>query len=227
MNVGLYATKIQAEVMKEREGIEGAYDRYPEATLFWAAIDLAGSTNYRIVRGPKDGYVRGETFLVLVAAVVSRSSEIRLVKEIGDEVLLAATSLRQLFESVILVDQITHQMADVAGSPDYPFRIRAALGFGAAKRLTRRHEDYLGSPLDELSRLMKVRSESANLLIHDDAYKPSVDILKEYTAFLSVSEPKMVPAESSKGMLRNVFYREMLVDRARLVEFREHFVPWR
>ena len=227
MNVGLYATKLQALVMKEREEIEAAYERYPDPTLFWAFVDLVGSSNYRIVHGLKSGYVRGETFFSLIGAVVSRSADLRIVKEIGDAVLLACSTFRPLFEGVVLVDQISRQMADLAGTKNFPFAVRAGLGFGPAKRLTRRHEDFLGTPIDQLSRIMGIRSEKTNLLVDEDAYGPSKDILQEYQPTITVGEPHQVPAAKSKDMLRSVYYREIIVDHAALPEFRNHFSYWK
>ena len=227
MNVGLYATKLQALVMKEREEIETAYERYPDSTLFWAFIDLVGSSNYRIVHGLKSGYVRGETFFSLVGAVVARCADLRVIKEIGDAVLLACSSFRPLFESLVLVDQISRQMADLAGTQNFPFAVRGALGFGAAKRLTRRHEDFLGAPIDQLSRIMGIRSERTNLLIDVDAYGPSKDILQEYQPSIKIGEPQTVPESTSKSMVRSVYYREILVDHESLPEFRSHFSYWK
>ncbi len=226
MNVGFYATRIQAQAMREREEIESAYDRYPDATLFWCFVDLIDSANYRLVHGPKDGYVRGETFFSLVGAVLAPCAETRLVKELGDGCFLASPTFRPLFESVILIDQTAQQLAAVAGSAEFPFGVRAGIGFGPGKRLTRRHEDYLGTSIDQVARVASVRA-AASLLIHEDAYRPSVDILREYESFLTVGEPQMVPAEASKHIVRPILYRELRVDRGALADFREHFLPWR
>lgn len=227
MNVGLYATKIQANALKTREEIESAYDRYPDQTLFWCFIDLVESSNYRIVHGPKKGYIRGETFFTLVDSVIASCPDVRLVKEIGDAVFLCSSDIRNIFECMILIDQTAQQLASVAGTDHYPFAIRAAIGFGVAKRLKRRHEDFIGIPIDQLARIMSIKSETANLFIHEDAYSPAADILPEYSDFLSIGEPKMVPADKSKQMLRPVYYREITIDYVTLFEFKEHFVPWR
>ena len=213
--------------MKEREEIESAYERYPDPTLFWCFVDLVNSSNYRIALGPKDGYVRGETFFSLVNGVIAPCSDVRVIKEIGDSVFLAAATIRPLFECMILIDQTAHQLADVAGSLQFPFAVRAAIGFGAAKRLMRRHEDFLGTPIDQLARVMAVRSEVSNLLLQEEAYQPSQDILREYAPFLQVADPKMVSGEASKHQLRPIYYRELIVNRSALVEIRDHFAHWR
>jgi len=227
MNVGFYATKLQALVMKEREEIEAGYERYPDSTGFWSFIDLVGSSNYRIVHGLKAGYVRGETFFSLVGAVVSRCVDLHLIKEIGDAVLLGCSSFRPLFECLVLVDQISRQMADLAGTQNFPFAIRGGIGFGPAKRLARRHEDFLGAPIDQLSRIMGIRSERSNLLIDEDAYNPSKDILQEYRPQIETGHPQLVPEAKSKGMVRSVYYREIIVDHESLPEFRNHFSYWK
>ncbi|MGH8605428.1 MAG: hypothetical protein ACREXR_22360 [Gammaproteobacteria bacterium] len=50
MTVGLYASKIQAEVLAERSVLEKAYRDYPDANLYWCMIDLAQSSNFRLSR---------------------------------------------------------------------------------------------------------------------------------------------------------------------------------
>jgi hypothetical protein len=227
MNVGLYATRLQAAVMRDREDAEAAYERYPDATLFWCFVDLVASSNFRIANGLKDGYVRGETFFSLAASTIAQCADLRLLKELGDAVLLSATTFRPLFESMILIDQVARQLAAVAGTRQFPFSIRAAIDFGPAKRLSRRHEDFLGTPIDRLSRIMSVRSPTANLLLSEEAYQPSREIVQEYAAFLTTGDPIPLPADKSKGLTRQVFYRELRVDPSLLVEFRDHFVPWR
>lgn len=226
-DVSLYATKVQAIVLKHREDVEKAYDTYADEPLFLAFVDLAGSSNYRIANGPKKGYVRGETFFSMVHAAITPISAVKLIKEIGDEVLLAASSLRPVLESVILIDQAAYQLAPIVGNDRYPFRIRAGIGVGTCKMLRRPHEDYLGTAIDQLARIMTIRSEATNLLIHDEVYKREEAILQEYSSFLTVGQPKPVPFEQSKGMLEAIFYRELLVDREALTGFREYFQPWK
>ncbi len=226
MMVGLYATKIQAQVMRERKDIEDLYDQYPDTTFFWCIVDLVGSSNYRLLHGPKEGYVRGQTFFSLAATAIAPSPEVRLLKEIGDAVLICAPTCRPLLEVVCLMAQAARQLAAVAGSEQFPFAIRAGIDFGPAKRLSRGHEDFLGAPIDRLSRIMSVRSEACNVLISEDAFQPSGDIIREYP-FIAYSDPIMLAQEKAKGLLRPVYYREVIIDWHRLVEFREHFVPWR
>ncbi len=227
MDVSLYAARIQAEVLRVRDDLEAAYDRYADATFFWAFVDLVDSSNYRIAHGPKEGYVRGEAFFTLVRTVIAPCTDVRLIKEIGDEVFLSAPSFRPLFESLVLMDQTAQSLALVVGTENYPFAVRGGIGFGPGKRLIRPHEDFLGTPIDQLARIMSVRSERGNLLLHDAAHRPSEEILKEYSGFLQVGEQRMVPAELSKGMRKPVYYRELVIDGAGLRKFRDHFHPWK
>jgi class 3 adenylate cyclase len=229
MNVGFYAAKVQTQVMRYRENIEYAYERYPDTTRFWGLIDLVGSSNYRLLNGPGKGYVRGETFFSLVNEVITPYSEIELLKEIGDASLLAADSLRPLLESLVLADQVALQMRLLAGDEQFPFAIRAGISYGPAKKLNRPHkpQDYLGSPLDQLARILGIRSSDANLFLHEAAYQSQEAIIQEYSAFLSVSGAKTLSGAESKGMLQPVYYRELKIDRAALREFRNHFSPWR
>lgn len=225
MNVGLYATTIQARVMREREDIEAAYDLFPDLSNFWSLIDLTASSNFRLAHGPKEGYVRAETFFAIVRQVITPYAEVRLIKEIGDAVLLTAPGFRPLFESLLLVDQVAYQMGAITGSGDYPFAIKGAIGHGAGKRLTRRYEDFVGTPIDQLARLM-THSSKAPLLLHEDAYRPARDIIDEYASIVTLSDPLLLSPKSSKGMIRQVYYREIVVDRNALKDFRKYFKYW-
>jgi hypothetical protein len=227
MNVGLYAAQIQAEVTRRREALEQAYEKYPDSWLFWCFLDLVDSSNFRIVKGAKEGYLRGETFLGLVSSVIGPCADVTLVKEMGDGVLLASPDFRPLFESALLIDQTSSQLAAVAGDERFPFAIRTALGYGLAKRLNRPQEDFLGSSIDQLARLMSVRDDDSNLLIQEEAFKVSAEILREYEDCVDVDDPRPLPLQAGKGMLRDIYYRPVRVDRKNLMDFRVHFVPWR
>ncbi|MFP5205895.1 MAG: hypothetical protein ACLGSH_11110 [Acidobacteriota bacterium] len=227
MKLGFYATRIQAQVMKEQDELDSAYDRCPDASLYWCFIDLKNSSNYRIVHGAKDGYIRAETFFALINEVIGPCPEIRLIKEIGDEVLLAATAFKPLFESLLLADHVARQLSSLTGSAQFPFGIRGAIGYGLAKRLLRRREDYLGSPIDRLARIMGTRSEVSNLLLDEEAYSESAEILKDYVPEIEIGQPRLIASEQVKGLLSNVYFREIIVARERLGETGRHFAPWR
>ena len=218
MRTEYFTTASQARVTRQREVIEQAYDSLPETLGYWAMIDLVKSSNYRLTRGAKPGYIRGETFFSLVRDVVGRSSETRVIKEIGDAVLLSSLTFRPIFECVILVDQVAHQMAAIAGDGDYPFAIRSGIGFGNAKRIVRDNDDFLGAPIDRLARIMGVRSETSRILVDDEAYRVSAEVAAEYVSVLKFSESMMLSAEIAKNMARPVTYREVRMDRGALLE---------
>jgi hypothetical protein len=213
--------------MREYEQAENTYDRYPEIIQFWASVDLVSSSNYRLEHGPRQGYVRGETFFSLISTVIASCPEIRLLKEMGDAVLLSADTFRPLLESLILIEQTAQQLSRILTAERYPFSVRSAVDFGPAKRLIRRGEDFLGIPLDRLSRLMRVRHENSSIVLHEDLMSFSEDILLEYQSFLTVGNPQTLSAELTKGMTRLVQYRHLFIDRDRLAEFENFFVPWK
>src|ERR1043165_3459691 len=93
-DVNFYATKVNALVLKQREDMAAAYDRHSETNAFWAFVDLKASSNYRIARGPKKGYVRGETFFSIVRAVIAPAEDVRLIKELGDAAAMSSRCLR-------------------------------------------------------------------------------------------------------------------------------------
>ena len=227
MNVAFYATRIQAQVMSQHRHIEDAYERFSDAVMFWCMIDLVDSSNFRLVYGPKEGYVRAETFFSLIRAVINPSSEIRLLKEIGDAVLLAAPTFRPLFESVVLIDKVAKQLDFIANTEYYPFAVRCGIAFGPSKRLMGRNEDFVSSSLDQLARIMGIRSSKSNFFVHEDAFKQFEPMAREYGAFLRFSGPSMLPVEKARNMLKEIYYREMDIDQKALGAFKECFVPWR
>ena len=229
MDVGTYATTIQARAMRDRESIEEAYDTYPESMLFWGFVDLQGSSNFRLARGAKEGYIRAETFFSLVRGVIAPCEDLTLIKEIGDEVMLSCSSLRPLLEAVLLLDQSTWQLSGILADDHYPFSVRAAIGFGSAKRLvaTRRSgEDYVGSAIDELARIMSIKDGSP-VKMSRAAHDTSEEVLAEYSTILDIGPLKPMTGGKAEQHFREIYYRDVTVDRKKLGEFRSFFAPWK
>jgi hypothetical protein len=227
MNVGLYASKIQAEVLADRAALEKAYRDYPDANLYWCMVDLAQSSNYRLAMGPERGYIRGESFFSLVKAATRPYADIRVFKEIGDAVLMCCTGFRPLLESGILMLQATKQLAHVAGDQTYPFAIRMGMDFGIAKKLSRRHEDYLGESIDRLARIMSVRSASANFLVGEPAFSNNRKIVDEYKSICTASPPVQLQLTGGKQLTEQVIYRELILKPDTLSEFSDYFTEWK
>ena len=140
---------------------------------------------------------------------------------------MTSSSFRPMFESMILIGETARQLSHVVGSDNFPFALRSAIGFGPAKRLMRSQEDFIGTPIDQLARIMNIRSQSSNLLIHEEAYRISKDIITEYDLFANVSDPIMLPDKLTKSMSLPLYYREVLIDGTELLKFRGHFEPWK
>lgn len=227
MKLNFILTKIQAAVERDQEKFFQSYSSLTDDTKVWCMIDLVNSSNYRLLKGPQLGYIRGETFFSLIRNVISSNNQIRLIKEIGDAVLVGSDSLRPLIESVILINQVAQNIKSTTPDEFYPFEIRSGFSFGIAKKLLRPSEDFLGSPIDQLARIMAIRSSTSNTLIQEEAYQHFSDILKEYNSFLSVSESKKLMPKESKNMLKDIFYREIYIDLQELLNFSDHFISWR
>jgi len=227
MDVEFYATKAQADVLWSRQVSEANYDRLPERSMYFAFIDQKFSSASRAVSGAKHGYVRGEAFISLVNSVIGKCSEIKLIKEIGDEVFLVSESFRSLLESCLLIEFAANNLSDVIGSAGHPFGIRAAIGFGVVKRIARPQEDYIGSPIDQLARVMGIRSNSSNVLIHEDGFKINKDLFREYGAAIAVSSAIRMTSDQSKNFPDDIFYREVVVNRQVLGALRDCFVCWK
>lgn len=226
MNLGLYASKIQAEVLAERAALDKAYRDYPDANHCWCLVDLVQSSNYRLDKGPERGYIRGESFFALVKAATRPYVTVRIFKEIGDAVLMYCPTFRPLLESGTLLIQAAKQLAYVAGDRSYPFAVRLGIESGVAKRLSRRHEDYLGEPIDRLARIMTVRSEKSDFLIGESAFDPHRKILDEYRRILEVSPPMQLKLTGGKVLNEQVYYREVYLNEDHLAEFSDYFFEW-
>lgn len=227
MSVGLYTSKIQAEVLSEREVLKKAYRDYADINLYWCMVDLVQSSNYRLSNGPELGYIRGESFFALIKASTRPYADIRVIKEIGDAVLMCSLGFRPLLEAGILMLQAAKQLAYVAGDQAYPFDIRLGVDFGVAKQLSRRHEDYLGEPIDRLARLMTVRSQNSNFLLGENAYGQNRKIVEEYRAICDVSNPLQLSLPSEKVLNEQVIYREVLSVSKDLSNFTDYFTEWK
>lgn len=227
MTVGLYTSKIQAEVLAERDVLAKAYRDYPDADLYWCMVDLAQSSNYRLHFGPEKGYIRGESFFSLVNASIRPYAELRVIKEIGDAVLICSRGFRPLLESGILMLQAAKQLAYVAGDSTYPFAIRVGVDFGVAKKLTRRHEDYLGEPIDRLARIMTVRSSTSNFLISENSFDQNKKWIDEYKSICKASIPLQLKLAGGKQFMEQVIYRELLLNAETVSSFSDYFTEWK
>lgn len=227
MKLNFIITKLQATIEGEQEKFLKAYSTLTDDTKVWCMIDLANSSNYRLLKGPKLGYVRGETFFSLVKNVISNNKEVRLIKEIGDAVLLSSDGLRPLLESVILINQIAQNIKFTQPEETYPFEIRSGFSFGLAKKLIRQSEDFLGSSIDQLARIMSVRSSSSNMLLQEEAYIHFKKVIEEYDFFLKESEPKKLLPKDTKNMIQDITYRELIISWENLLKFDDYFSEWR
>jgi hypothetical protein len=227
MSYALYASKIQSEVLAGRDSLAKTYREYPDRNLYFCMVDLVQSSNYRLTKGPELGYIRGESFFTLVSAATRPYGEIRLFKEIGDAALMCCPEFRPLLEAGLLMCQASRQLAFVAGDRTYPFSIRLGIDFGIVKRLSRRHEDYLGECIDRLARIMTVRSDRTNVVVGEKAFDPNQRLLEEYAPLCRVSGPLQLQLAAGKQMQEQVIYRELVPHSDPLPEFADFFVSWR
>ena len=226
MTIQHCSTAILANIESQIKIHAKNYDLFKESHLFWAFIDLKESSNYRIIHGPQEGYIRSESFFSLIGQVIAPCDDVRKIKEIGDEVFLSSQCFRSILECVIMTWFLAQRLAISFNSKRHPFSVRAAIGFGPAKRLNRESDDFIGSPIDQLSRIMSVRIEGIDILINETTYRDNKATLDEYKNFLSVSDAKFLDATKSKEMSTNIFYREVLIDKEKLANHDKNFLPW-
>lgn len=221
-----YITRIQAAVIHRRDDILAAYNLSPDDTRFWAFIDLAKSANYRLTKGAKEGYVRGEEFYTLVYSAIAPYAAIQPLKELGDGVLLSSSEVRPMFEACALIAQAAEELAEVAGSESFPFAVRIAIGYGPCKQLRDRlTSDFLGTPIDVVARLNGAASPG-EILVTEDAYGPNRQVFDEYEGFVSFGRIEQLSAAESKSMVQPVSFRRASIDRAKMNAHEGNFVPW-
>lgn len=227
LNINLALAKINAQIQNERDLREESYKNFPDVNRYFAFVDLASNSNYRIAKGSEKGYFRTETFFSLIKSTIDPNPDVNLMKEIGDEGLLVSPEFRPLFESLILINQMAKEMELVAGDERFPFKIRMAISGGIVKKLKRGKEDYVGKCIDQLARLMGIRSESSNFIIHETLYSISgiKEIIGEYD-FIFLSDEIPLSNTASKNMLEKVYYKEIKIDSPKLSEYRKNFKYW-
>lgn len=224
--ISYYVTRIQADVIHRRDDLLSAYELSPDQSRYWAFVDLVGSSNYRLARGAKEGYVRAEEFYTLVYSTIAPYGDIQPLKELGDGILLASTEIRPMFESAVLSVQAASELTDTAGD-SFPFGVRIAIGYGPCKQLRNRlAADYIGSPIDIVARLSGA-AQPNQILINDQAFGPNRQIFDDYSGFANFSEIKQLSPEQSKNMLHPVRYRSVGIDRNAVNSFEGQFSPWR
>lgn len=226
-NISLIVSKLDYQLTELYDKLIKNYDEFPDQSLYTAMIDLSDSSNYRLSKGPRKGYIRSETFFAAIKSVVGQDANIHVLKELGDASLLLASSIRPLFESLILITSLAERIRSVANDDLYPFSVRCGITYGILKKLGgREREDFLGESLDRLSRLMSVKRSDSNILIEQSAFLHSQTIFEEYKSFSKIGDVQGIPLETSKNMITPIFYRPVIVDRDKLLEFKDHFIPW-
>jgi len=221
-----FVARVQADVIRRRDELLTAFDLSPETTSYWAFLDLVGSSNYRLSRGAKEGYVRGEEFYSLVYAAIDPYKEIKAFKELGDGALLESPNIRPLFEASTLIVQTAEALAHVAGSKDFPFAVRISIGFGPCKRLReRKTPDYIGSPIDEAARLNSAAAPNG-IVLSEEAFRPNRQVMDEFE-FVTFGTVKQLSPEQSKNLAKPVLYREASIDPDAFNVCETGFAAWR
>jgi class 3 adenylate cyclase len=225
--ISYYVARMQADVIRRRDELLKAFELSRDTTDYWAFMDLVGSSNYRLTRGAKEGYVRGEEFYSLVYSAIDPYGEVEAFKELGDGVLLRCSNMRPLFEASILIVQTAKELAHVAGSETFPFAVRISIGYGPCKRLRERSAaDYIGSPIDEAARLNGA-AEPDGIVVSEGAFEPNKQVMDEFADFVDFSKVKQLSPEQSKHMIKPVRFRQVTIHREAFNTYEGGFAPWR
>lgn len=231
LETGFIVAQIETKLWTIREQKHAEFRILPQVDRYLCFIDLAQSSNCRIIEGSKVGFIRTETFFSIIKEVIKPCPSVSLIKEIGDEVFIASDEFQPLLECVLLILAVAKKIETDAGTDRFPFRLRCVIGAGAVKKLNRQADDFLGTPIDQLARLMGVRVDDTNFLLHDttDLFRPgNVEVLKAFESILRVAEHnEYISAEASKNMAAKVYYKRAYLDTDKLKNWRDNFMHWR
>lgn len=225
-NIDFYLMQTQIEIFNLGDEVRRAYELFPDEFMCFAFIDLVKSSRFRVERGAREGYIRSEHFFSIVRSVVRVCSDLFLIKEIGDEVMLASRYPRFLMEGIILIDLLIERTALNIHDVTFPFTVRSCIGAGIVKRIKRDRIDYIGTPIDRLARLMSVRDAGSSVLVGAEFVENVSSILPEYKDIIRLGPERILTLDESKNSREPILYRPLLVDRKPLLNADKNFIPW-
>lgn len=217
MNIDLYSTILQANVVAERDEHARIFDRLGAVQLWCGLVGLADSQSFRLARGPREGFIRDETFLSLLRHVINPCTDVRWIRRVGEAILLVSSELRPILECLLLADQVVTRMAVLASDENFPFAMRGAIHAGPLRRLGRPPEDYVGGPINTLAKVFSIQT-SAGLFLRTEDAESAATALADYQDFLACSPAAL---ELNEDFLR------LDPDRKKFLAFDRHFAYWR
>lgn len=151
LDVRLYEIAANTRAQAERE-----YSLSADHQLCIILLDLVASTNHRFFRGPKEAFERATVFYQLCHGIFDHSRTIQIAKKMGDGILAFGTDITEVIEGCLLIMRAERLVRNEFADELFPFQVRIGISQGSLKRISSDGEDYLGSAIDELSKIMGV-----------------------------------------------------------------------
>lgn len=165
VNLELLDAQSYARVVRAREESKQAYASTPDEARVLLMLDLVSSTNHRFFRGAPDAYQRTVVFYSVCQNIFGYAPTIHILKEVGDGILAVAVSSVEALEACFLLKRTELTIRREFPDDTFPFGVRIGLGYGPVRRLASPRPDFLGSAIDELSRIMTDKSVDTGLLL--------------------------------------------------------------
>lgn len=226
MKVEVIEAKLYAKLVQTRELAERSYKNIPGEERAVLMLDLVSSTNHRFYRGPDAAYERAEVFFDLVYNVFGSASSLIIVKELGDGVLAVGTDKREALEACVLVKTIEQLVSRMFADEVFPFSIRIGIGYGSLRRLERPKLDFLGAPIDEISKILTEEVAANSILISRSFNEKAKDIIAEYP-FLTAGDLRWWKDSSESIVHDPIDYYSLQIDLDAMSQWTEQFSPWK
>lgn len=204
-------------------------DEYESAgpeRAFWMMVDLRSSTAYRQFAGSKNAFVRGEVFVEMVRELCGLYSRTQVMKELGDGLLVKATSLRELLEIACLLHAIKRGWPSFDSRGDAPsLDYGAYMTYGDCVQLNRNDAiDYVGTPLDELARVSSYKNSDPSIVLTGSfgAFQAFGEVFDELP-FLSMGPPELLEASLQKAGEKRIRIVRITIDTERFDGFDRYF----
>jgi hypothetical protein len=209
--------------LKIEQSAHSEYQSLMLRTGYWMMIDLKGSATYRQRYGSENSFKRAVVFARLIRELSAEETEFKVFKELGDGLLISALEFRPALELIVLLDAVREYWnTEVLRDISHPsLDSRAAVTYGDAHVLG---EDYLGSPIDNVTRLSAYRSDddtSIAVVSADVRERVETDCERDYP-FLRFGENRSGKALFKEGE-QTVWVSEVRVDRIARRGFSEFF----
>lgn len=225
MNIKIIEAKLYSKLTQNNEIVENQILSTPEDNRVVILLDLKSSTNHRFHRGPIEAYKRTEMFYHLVQNVFGSAKSINIIKELGDGILAIGTDEIEALEACLLTKKLETMVSKMYSDSIFPFSIKVGIGFGQLKRLDRFREDFLGEPIDELSKILSEKSDPNSILLSRPYYEEIKELLTGYN-FLSIENIKFWKDEGNGIVHDPIDYYPVHIDFDAMSDHEEHFLPW-